>query len=107
MSRLSRAESILERAERAHRDHARTSAMIHHANIVQLLRETVPVDVLIDLTREVHARDSDAETRLLDLVAEAIHGWEIGKRPGSDHAARNLLDRERTTDRRRLGDLRR
>ena len=107
MSRLSRVERILERAEQAQRDRVRMDAMVHRYEIGQLLAETVPVDDLIDLTREIHAGSADDASRLLNLVADIRARLENGERPGRDRAARQLLNRERNADRHRLGELRR
>jgi len=106
MSRLSRVERLLARVEQALGEGARTLAMVQRYEVGQLLRETVPVDDLIELSREVHAGDTDAETRLLDLVADAEARWRAGERPGGDRGARELIERETNATRRRLGDLR-
>lgn len=104
MSQLSRLAKVAARIEEDRRDGARTSAMIHRYEVGQLLRETVPVDDLIELSREIHSGDRDAETQLLEHVAAASTRWEKGDRPGE--TARELINWERKDAHRRLGDLR-
>ena len=116
-SRLSRVARLAARVEAEQADRARVASTVHRYEIGQLIEESVPMDEIIDLTREVHAGhkqdvnirltgDAEAETRLLELVAEAAERWENGARPRGDHSARELLDREKRESRQRLGQLR-